>query len=289
MSPQNLPPIRVIFLDPTASRQVEAEVAGHLQVGRLIPLVVAQLGLPTTGPDGVPIQYKLDHREGGRRLEDGLALIESQVSDGDHLLVCPEMIAGSGASPRAFRLQREWERLESLQTRGDCFVCQVLEREPGGSPVAYQWIFRGPGIVASGQLGEPPRRVDRMDHQVHCQLDDSFPRSAPWLRWQTPIFHPNIAPNGMICLGGYSSHWTASLWLDQLCEMLWEMLVYRNISLESPYHQAAARWAAQQSEIAFPLTTQRLGNAVAASVEMAHGQQPAPEDPVDAVRFLASQ
>ena len=30
MSPQNLPPIRVIFLDPTASRQVEAEVADIL-------------------------------------------------------------------------------------------------------------------------------------------------------------------------------------------------------------------------------------------------------------------
>jgi hypothetical protein len=67
------------------------------------------------------------------------------------------------------------------------------------------------------------------------------------------------------------------------------MLVYRNISLESPYHQAAAKWAAQQSEIAFPLTTERLGNAVAATSQMAHGQQTVSENPADAVRFLASQ
>jgi hypothetical protein len=288
MTTQNVQPIRVIFLDPTASRQVEAEVAGHLQVGRLIPLVVAQLGLPTSGPDGVPIQYKLDHREGGRRLDDGQPLAESQVSDGDHLLVCPEMIAGAGPSPRMFRLQKEWERLQTLQSRGNCFACQVLEREPGGNPVSYQWTFRGPGIVASGHLGDCPKRVDQMDHQVHCQLDDSFPRSAPWLRWQTPIFHPNIAPNGMICLGGYSSHWTASLWLDQLCEMLWEMLVYRNISLESPYHQAAAKWAAQQSEFDFPLTPHRLANSLVAAGPMCQTNEPASGGPVHAVRFLAS-
>jgi hypothetical protein len=71
--------------------------------------------------------------------------------------------------------------------------------------------------------------------------------------------------------------------------MLWEMLVYRNVSLESPYHQAAARWAAKQSEIAFPLTNERLGNAVAATAQMPPGQQPASEDAVQAVRFLASQ
>ena len=48
----------------------------------------------TGEPDGQPMSYSLDHKEGGRRLLESHTLVESGVQDGDHLIVYPEVVAG---------------------------------------------------------------------------------------------------------------------------------------------------------------------------------------------------
>ena len=75
----------------------------------------------------------------------------------------------------------------------------------------------------------------------------------PELRWLTPIYHPNISEIGLVCLGGYNTHWVPSLQLDELCEMLWDMARYHNYDIRSPYNREAALWAANQSTFAFPM------------------------------------
>jgi hypothetical protein len=46
------------------------------------------------GPDGQPMSYSLDHKEGGKRLREDQTLPVAAVRDGDHLIVYPEIVAG---------------------------------------------------------------------------------------------------------------------------------------------------------------------------------------------------
>lgn len=86
---------RVTFLDQTGSKSVDAVVADGVPVKRILPNVITKLNLPVLGPDGQPMSYSLDHKEGGRRLNEGQTLPEARVHDGDHLIVYPEMVAGA--------------------------------------------------------------------------------------------------------------------------------------------------------------------------------------------------
>ncbi len=74
----------------------------------------------------------------------------------------------------------------------------------------------------------------------------------------TPIYHPNISEIGLVCLGGYGTHWVPSLHLDDLCGMLWDMARYQNYDIRSPYNREAALWAANQTTFAFPTDARPL-------------------------------
>lgn len=86
--------IRVTFLDQTGAKSVEAVIAPPVTVARIIPSLITKLNLPITGPDGQPMTYSLDHKEGGRRLREDETLWNAGVTEGDHLIVYPEIVAG---------------------------------------------------------------------------------------------------------------------------------------------------------------------------------------------------
>ncbi len=85
---------KVTFLDQTGSKSVEAVVATDITVKRILPNIITKMNLPVVGPDGQPMSYSLDHKEGGRRLQENQTLVEARVHDGDHLIVYPEIVAG---------------------------------------------------------------------------------------------------------------------------------------------------------------------------------------------------
>ncbi len=95
-------------------------------------------------------------------------------------------------------------------------------------------------------------------HQVDIKLGASYPRNIPEIRWLTPIYHPNISEIGMVCLGGYGTHWVPSVQLDELCLMLWDMARYHNYDIRSPYNRDAALWVANQTSILFPTDARPL-------------------------------
>ena len=86
----------------------------------------------------------------------------------------------------------------------------------------------------------------------------------PEIRWLTPIYHPNISEIGMVCLGGYGTHWVPSLQLDELCGMLWDMARYHNYDIRSPYNREAALWVANQTT--FPSRSTRARSATCAAL-----------------------
>jgi hypothetical protein len=85
---------KVTFLDQTGSKSVEAVVSDTVTVQRILPSIITKMSLPMVGPDGQPMSYSLDHKEGGRRLHESETLIQANVSNGDHLIIYPEIVAG---------------------------------------------------------------------------------------------------------------------------------------------------------------------------------------------------
>ncbi len=86
--------VTVTFLDQTGAKSVEAVVSETVTVARIIPSIITKMNLPVIGPDGQPMSYSLDHKEGGKRLNEHQTLVQSMVGDGDHLIVYPEIVAG---------------------------------------------------------------------------------------------------------------------------------------------------------------------------------------------------
>ena len=82
------------FLDQTGAKSVEAVVADTVTVKRILPNIITKMNLPMVGPDGQPMSYSLDHKEGGRRLHEHETLVQANVGPGDHLIVYPEIVAG---------------------------------------------------------------------------------------------------------------------------------------------------------------------------------------------------
>lgn len=85
---------RVTFLDQTGAKSVEAVIADTVNVKRILPNIITKMSLPVMGPDGQPMSYSLDHKEGGKRLREEQTLPDASVLDGHHLIVYPEIVAG---------------------------------------------------------------------------------------------------------------------------------------------------------------------------------------------------
>lgn len=146
-------------------------------------------------------------------------------------------------SPQARRLRTDLASMEALAADSS-----VLQFKTSGTPATrYLVEFHGRSLAR-----ERGKVVVRDSHQVEIKLGASYPRTMPELRWLSPIYHPNISEVGLVCLGGYGTHWVPSLHLDELCGMLWDMARYHNYDIRSPYNRDAALWAAHQSTFPFP-------------------------------------
>jgi hypothetical protein len=86
--------IQVTFLDQTGAKSVKAKISPTVEVKKIIPNIITKMQLPVTAPDGTPMSYSLDHKEGGKRLQEGQTLPSAGVKEGDHLIVYPEIVAG---------------------------------------------------------------------------------------------------------------------------------------------------------------------------------------------------
>jgi hypothetical protein len=71
-----------------------AEVPDDVEVRELIPELTTSLELPTTGPDGRPMGYRLDSKALGRELQEDETLAEAGVPEEDRLVVTADVTAG---------------------------------------------------------------------------------------------------------------------------------------------------------------------------------------------------
>ena len=71
-----------------------AEVPGDVVVKELIPELTTSLQLPTTGPDGRPMSYRIDSKALGRELQEEETLSSAAVPTGDRLILTADVTAG---------------------------------------------------------------------------------------------------------------------------------------------------------------------------------------------------
>lgn len=129
----------------------------------------------------------------------------------------------------------------------------------GDPPEKYQITFFGKSF-AREQVTDNIKILEV--HRVDIELGMDYPRESPRLKWLTPIYHPNIAESGAVCLGGYSTNWVSSLTMDRLCEMLWDMIRYANYDPNSPYNWKASQWIRVQTQYRIPLDNRPLRDRV---------------------------
>jgi len=71
-----------------------AEVPDDVPVQELLPELVSLLELPTTGPDGRPMSYRMDSKALGRELQEEETLAEAEVPEDDRLMLTADVTAG---------------------------------------------------------------------------------------------------------------------------------------------------------------------------------------------------
>ena len=159
-------------------------------------------------------------------------------------------------SPRERRLNSDFRSVQQLQEQSTIFSLQAT----GNPPQKYRLVFKGAGF----QRDRNGVITVSQHHEVLVELGAAYPRMIPNLAWQTPIFHPNISNNGVVCLGGYGTHWVPSLTLSEMCTMLWDMIRYKNFDSDSPYNREAAMWAKVQNDFQFPIDQRSIRDRLGA-------------------------
>ena len=261
-----MPDLNLTLVLPSGGARA-AEVPDDVIVCDLLSEFASQLQLPTVGPDGRPMTYRLDSKALGRELKDDETLAAAVIHDGDRLMLTADITAGAGSnvvaeSPRMRRLRADYELMQELSARTDMISVTAQAPRPNMPPERYIVTFKCKSIVGVDQSGNP-KFADR--HQVEIYLHNQYPQRWPGMKWLTPIWHPNINHlNGSVCID--AAWWTASRSLDRLVIMLGEMLQWKNFHDDPtkppfPWDADAARWSREYRKThpnAFPVDTREL-------------------------------
>lgn len=159
-------------------------------------------------------------------------------------------------NPRFRRLNRDLEDLRELEARSPFVTIQAMDGTP---PEKYVLHLTCKGITKLNR-GTP---VYSSSHQLGIHLHNEYPRRLPQFEMLTPVYHPNIAQSGQVCIGDEGDHgWAPGMKLSDVIVRIIEIIRYENIGLGSPFNVPAAHWA-QKNQYLFPLeSSQIVGEAL---------------------------
>jgi hypothetical protein len=83
---------------------------------------------------------------------------------------------------------------------------------------------------------------------MEIYLPTRYPTEPPYMRWMTPMFHPNISKNGSVCIGVADQDWAPSLSLAWLVEQIADMITYKSYNIDDPWNKEAAEWAKENTD-----------------------------------------
>jgi Ubiquitin-conjugating enzyme/FHA domain len=138
----------------------------------------------------------------------------------------------------------------NLAARSRLIEVQPVEVQPGWPPEKYIITYTCRGIAAIDRRKLPQASEF---HQVSMYMGSDYPLKEPYLRWLTPIWHPNIEhmePHH-VCTNNVQN-WYASKPLAELVFAVGEMVQYKQYHAKwvSPYplDRMAADWVLEVAE-----------------------------------------
>ena len=226
-----------------------ADVPDDVPVRDLLAELASLLELPTVGPDGRPMGYRLDSKGLGRELREDETLADAGIPNDDRLMITTDITAGAvsvNTNPRLRRLRKDYELIQQVDARSDLIKVDAKSAGLGMPPDRYIITYKCKGIIGVDRRGNP--KIGER-HQVEIYLHSQYPQRWPGMKWLTPIWHPNINhANGSVCID--AAWWSASRSLDRLVIMLGEMVQFKNFHDDPtkapfPWDMDAARWCRQ--------------------------------------------
>jgi ubiquitin-protein ligase len=130
---------------------------------------------------------------------------------------------------------RRWEEFAPLTDR-------VHVHAVGATPAQrYVAEFDCKGLVRrnDGEVVEASKFVVAISFAEDHLRKPVEPIGLAWMLHPSDVFHPNIAPPGIICLG----HLTGATGLLDVIYQIHSILTYQNASLEDCLNREAADWA----------------------------------------------
>jgi len=226
-----------------------ADIPDDIPVRDLMAELASLLELPTVGPDGRPMSYRIDSKALGRELLESETLSMAGIPKDDRLMITTDITAGAisvNSNPRQRRLRKDFEHIQEVAARSDLIQVKAKSERRGLAPDRYIITYKCKGIIGVDRKGKP--KIGER-HQVEIYLHSQYPQRWPGMKWLTPIWHPNINhANGSVCID--AAWWSASRSLDRLVIMLGEMVQYKNFHDDPskppfPWDMEAARWTRQ--------------------------------------------
>ncbi len=226
-----------------------ADIPDDIPVRDLMAELASLLELPTVGPDGRPMGYRIDSKALGRELLENETLSMAGIPTDDRLMITTDITAGAvsvNSNPRQRRLRKDYEHIQEVAARSDLIQVKAKSERRGLPPDRYIITYKCKGIIGVDRRGNP--KIGER-HQVEIYLHSQYPQRWPGMKWLTPIWHPNINhANGSVCID--AAWWSASRSLDRLVIMLGEMVQYKNFHDDPskppfPWDMEAARWTRQ--------------------------------------------
>ena len=226
-----------------------ADIPDDIPVRDLMAELASLLELPTVGPDGRPMSYRIDSKALGRELLESETLSMAGIPKDDRLMITTDITAGAisvNSNPRQRRLRKDYEHIQEVAARSDLIQVKAKSERRGLPPDRYIITYKCKGIIGVDRRGNP--KIGER-HQVEIYLHSQYPQRWPGMKWLTPIWHPNINhANGSVCID--AAWWSASRSLDRLVIMLGEMVQYKNFHDDPskppfPWDMEAARWTRQ--------------------------------------------
>ena len=85
--------VRVFIMDHNGDRRREARITANVPIHQILPALVNALGLLSTDPSGRVVGYHLSFDN--RQLQDDETLASAGVTNGNQLILFPELLAGA--------------------------------------------------------------------------------------------------------------------------------------------------------------------------------------------------
>ncbi|HEV8290206.1 MAG TPA: ubiquitin-conjugating enzyme E2 [Candidatus Norongarragalinales archaeon] len=130
--------------------------------------------------------------------------------------------------PDAIYQRRLESELEEMRKSGEKFSATTDKTE-------YVVQLSAPGLQKTGNA-----ITQRQEHQVRIRLKRAYPYPGGLeVTWLTPIFHPNIRPDGVVCIQ-LINKWSAAQTVTSVVKALRQLL--ENPNPASPLNLDAAEW-----------------------------------------------